>query len=103
MRISGSYSTQYQESSISLRLQHILYPLMLLSAYVDYVGQVVATAAASPDGPQQIGISFAPRSEQDRKDGLTMQHFAYPVAQFSTIIYPWIEGLNPNFEEICKK
>lgn len=63
---------------------------MLLSAYVDYVGQVVATAAASPDPrPQQIGISFAPRSEQDRKDGLTMQHFGITSS-------PMYGGPNPS-------
>ncbi|XP_065090228.1 hemicentin-2-like [Ochlerotatus camptorhynchus] len=74
MRLQGSGTSQ--QSSDLLRLSHFLYPMMLLSAYVDYVGQVEAMAAASPDGPQQIGISFAPRSEQDKKtDGLTLQHF----------------------------
>ncbi|XP_021706948.1 hemicentin-2 [Aedes aegypti] len=75
MKILGGYSVENQESSIILRLTRILYRLMMLSAYVDYVGQVEATAAAAPDGPQPVGISFAPRPEQDRKYVLTMQHF----------------------------
>lgn len=61
--------------------------MMLLSAYVDYVGQVEATAAASPDGPQQTGISFAPRSEPDRKDGLTMHHFGEFIIYIKLIIF----------------
>ncbi|XP_062554689.1 uncharacterized protein LOC134219836 [Armigeres subalbatus] len=89
MKPQGSRCTKNQNSSDLLRLSHILYPMMLLSAYVDYVGQVEATAAASPDGPQQTGISFAPRSEPDRKDGLTMHHFGITSS-------PMFGGNNPS-------
>ncbi|XP_058825616.1 hemicentin-2-like isoform X2 [Topomyia yanbarensis] len=69
------HKSNSRDGSELLRLSQVLYPLILLSVYVDFVGQAEASAASSPDGSSQIGISFTPRQELAKKEGVSLQHF----------------------------
>ncbi|XP_058455812.1 hemicentin-2-like isoform X2 [Malaya genurostris] len=69
------HETNCQEVSELLRLSQVLYPLILLSVYVDFVGQAEASAAGSPEASSQIGIGFNSRQELIKKEGMSLQHF----------------------------
>ncbi|XP_055637805.1 zwei Ig domain protein zig-8-like [Toxorhynchites rutilus septentrionalis] len=63
-----------QKTSELLALSQILYPMILLSVYVDIVGQVEASAVGAPDG-SHAGVSFNTRQDGSKKEGLSLQHF----------------------------
>lgn len=71
MKPAGNGSREYSEL---LRLSQVVYPLILLSVYVDIVGQCEATAANALDG-SQIGIGFGPRQETTKKESVSLQYF----------------------------
>ncbi|XP_053690759.1 hemicentin-2-like [Sabethes cyaneus] len=63
-----------RESSELLRLSQVVYPLILLSVYVDFVGQCEAGAANPLDG-SLIRDDCNPPPELTKKDDVSLQHF----------------------------